>query len=645
VHISSKYCVPVRRLDEHYVPDESATARQSGWLLYDHLAPFLRRHYRSVEALLEFGGIIYTAQIFEPKSPDDFSYALIEENGFPASTEEPSVFGKLWSTFEKYFRELQTAISFSESFPPTFRSYLHTEFVQPQFRMIRGASQQPGALLSWKEARLHGRLVLRGAPGIGKTSCLRRFALEETLKGPEDKSARLPIYVQLRQLAPAPDLFAAVKSEFAHCNEDVLNRIAQSGRLLLLLDGADELAPDGRQWLWREIENTVKRFPRIAIHVTVRDSGFDRQIHGFTQLLIEPFDLRRQQEWISKRVDRCDALLAKDLFSLVKNDKDVSSIAGNPLLLAIAAAYIERVRALPSRSSMLLQRYIEALLDDWDQARGITRWAPMQLSKEAKLEILCRTAFKVFERQQPCFFQWEFEGWEAAWSDPEVAKEATETLWRHTGILTRDQSEKERWCFSHSMLEEFLAAKYLVERPDNLFPALAEHVNPDRLNAVWSHACAMTQDATPLFQFMMERKEYSRIARATLIARAVLEEASIPKDILQTSCEFLADVVTESSEQLSIRLGEVEPRTWILGFSEASQTDQQHESLRAVFDFLTAIVNGASNKRKMQLAACLATKGTRLCQILSVVVLDGGVVRQQASKLKLAKRSGKAIVA
>ena len=497
-----------------------------------------------------------------------------------------------------------------------------------------------GEFLSWKEARLQPHLILLGPPGSGKTSCLRRIALEEASKRRDQRHLRLPVYLQLRELTRDCELLTTVAHKLGQRSKDSLDDVLDSGRLLLMLDGADEMPPEEGCRLWREVDAIRSRFPLIGIYLTVRDAGFDYQPSGFTKLRLEPFDLQRQQEWISKRMGRTHPTLASQLLALIQTNDSIRALSGNPLFLAICAAYIERARALPRQMSTLLLKYTEALLDDWDQARGVARWAPLQVPKERKLEVLCRAAFKAFERQGSFFFQNEFEYWEACWSDREFPKLAAEILWRHTGILTRAESDDRRWHFSNSVLTEFLAAKYLVDRPDDPFPELATRIGIERLHSIWTHACAMTPDATPLFELMMHRDDWDRLARTSLIARAILEEANIPHDVLSKSCHFVADTVAQCS--LRIRNKDEPGGTviWFLEITEHSPGEPEGQCT-ALYELLRILITGLPTKRRLRLSEDIGRKGGRVCRILSALIATGGTVDRisgaEHSSLKLAR--------
>ena len=145
----------------------------------------------------------------------------------------------------------------------------------------------------------------------------------------------------------------------------------------------------------------------------------------------------------------------------------------------------------------------------------------------------------------------------------------------------------------------------------------------------------MTPDATPLLDFMMTRQDCSRSVRAALVARAVLEEASIPLSALMKSCLFVADVVSEYAEKISVGSdGGRQPEAWVIELKPSAEIDEEHEELDSFFDLSEILLVGSSGKRGMQLADCLAKKSAELCRMLSVLLIDGGGVCREGETLK-----------
>ena len=104
-------------------------------------------------------------------------------------------------------------------------------------------SKQPGIKVASNEQFL----MVLGAPGSGKSTFLRKIGLE-ALKGKKKlfKHNCIPVFIELKRLPKTKiDLTAIITEEFAICGfpypEDFTQEALEKGKLLILLDGLDEV--------------------------------------------------------------------------------------------------------------------------------------------------------------------------------------------------------------------------------------------------------------------------------------------------------------------------------------------------------------------------------------------------------------------
>ncbi len=614
------YCLPIIRRGDRFVPDPDYAGGRGELSPYSTIKDYLARHHRAIQAQLEVEGITHTAQVFEARSSDDINYALVDASGHP--TAPSPTLARVWHFVEDYLARLRRALSFSDPFPPTHASYLPTEFIEPSFldwtREV-GASRRA----TWKDIAASARLVILGEAGSGKTSCLRMLALEESRRATADAVRRLPVYLQLRDLSTDLDLLTIAKRAVELSDDSQWDDMVASGRLLLLLDGVDELAPQKREWLKEQVQVAVRRFPGIGLILSARRAGFDWDLTGFRIAELEPFDLARQREWLARRVQRTSTRLSRELMTHLSHSSAMASLAGNPLLLAVAAAYVERVKQVPTRPATLLLRYVECLVDDWDQARGFQRWAPTPFSKERKLDVLCRTAFTACERGQTSFLSDEFTKWELRWSPRSEAQHALKTLWQHSGLLVPQSPDSESWCFSHTAVKELLAAKYLLDRPDDALPLLARSLPAELLSSIWLYACEMTTDASPLIAFMIERSTANEDTRAEFVAKALVEEVSIPSEVYALGCDFVASRLHALCSPLRVATDQGDEGRWFLEVKYTRPEQSSRDALSRVGRLIGVVGVGLQTARRRLLAERIAAQKDEVCQTLGARIVEG----------------------
>jgi hypothetical protein len=128
-------------------------------------------------------------------------------------------------------------------------------------------------------------------PGTGKTTTLLQLA-GYTL----DAGSIVPLYFRLGDWsAGSTGLLASLahRSAFRAISPEEIGAIAQRGRLLLLLDGWNELAPDAHKRLRVEIGQIRREWPDVRIVVTTRRQALDVPISG-PRVDIEPLSEEQQ---------------------------------------------------------------------------------------------------------------------------------------------------------------------------------------------------------------------------------------------------------------------------------------------------------------------------------------------------------------
>ncbi|WP_293072882.1 NACHT domain-containing NTPase [Okeania sp. SIO3B5] len=219
-----------------------------------------------------------------------------------------------------------------------------------------------------------------------------------TILGLDPNTDWLPILIRIRDLARHPDksileyarVFAektmAVKTLpvgfFEHWLED--------GRALILLDGLDEVAEEGKRYdVVRRIENFLGQFDRNRAIITSRPAGYRRdffrteefphyQMQSFNDEKISAFI----NNWYDSRFrDKGEAERRKESLQKALDDNDrIKLLARNPLLLTIVALIHRYQAVLPKERYRLYDKAVETLLISWD--------ANKELSSHGKLKYL-----------------------------------------------------------------------------------------------------------------------------------------------------------------------------------------------------------------------------------------------------------------
>ena len=111
------------------------------------------------------------------------------------------------------------------------------------------------------------RASLLGAPGAGKSTTLRRLALQLAEEAQNDRRAPIPVYAALKEWSAGQSLHAFLAAAAPELGASVL-ALGRANRLILLLDGLNEL-PD-RKGQVAALRNLAVDLPHTAIFVSCR---------------------------------------------------------------------------------------------------------------------------------------------------------------------------------------------------------------------------------------------------------------------------------------------------------------------------------------------------------------------------------------
>jgi predicted NACHT family NTPase len=376
------------------------------------------------------------------------------------------------------------------------------------------------------------RLVILGKPGSGKTTFLQYLALHCIQS--EELNA-VPVLLTLHQWAIAAkekgfSLEQAIRQHWQHygVSEAQMDRLLQQGKLLLLLDGLDEVPSEQRDSLQHQIQKFADTYYQVQIVLTCRLAAQDFYFRGFIYMEVADFDgsqiERFVQRWFVAQTPQQPELgFAKAeqfLEQLHKREQQaIRELAVTPILLYLACLVFQQQGAFPKKRSKLYQTGLEILLVRWDNARGIRReQSNHALSVSDRINILSQVAATFFERGQYLFEKREIlpiiatylstlpgcsHDPEALWLESEAVLQAI--VLQH-GLLV--ERARDVYSFSHLTFQEYLTARRIfaqsMTQPDYAV-GLADHVGDSDWQEVILLVIELLPDASFLLLQMQER--------------------------------------------------------------------------------------------------------------------------------------------
>lgn len=486
--------------------------------IYPTLQRYLRKHHRLIEADVELAGRVYRAPVYVPHDVADTGYIVADAAGVPIGEQPATPLDR--EALQPYIAVLRERVAYSEAIFAEQSCYLWNQFVRPTvFELRAGQARQRR---NWESLLRFPRVVILGSAGVGKTTSLRRLALE--LTSPDaDSDLAVPVYVQLRHSQRNEDLLQRVSRELIALNRDWrrndTERLASTGQLFLLLDGVDEAPDEIRAQVLEAIAGTAKRFPRLRMMISCRTSAYDWRLADFAHVEIAPFNKAQVREWSAYKLPQQHAYR---FFSWMAELPSLLSLFLNPLSLSTAATLFIRNGLSVRDAAQVLHTCVSVFTDQWDAMRGVNRCAEPWAAPHRKLRWLARAAAVARTGAD--------DGFHEADADLPLGVERPADMplrtAQHTDLITATRTTAE-YRFKHRAIADYLAALYSVERPDDVESSFRRDISRPEWQRVWRYACGITPDASRLLKIALEADTLGEIERARLLADAVSQNISI----------------------------------------------------------------------------------------------------------------------
>ncbi len=379
---------------------------------------------------------------------------------------------------------------------------------------VTQAAKQPGLQVANEQQYL----MVLGGPGVGKSTFLRKVGLEalkslnprifppppprptylqsasqaeqnnQTSRaiapsvpaGAQYRHRHIPVMLELRQFDnPDRSIKTVIAEELTTCGfpaaQELTELFLKNGKLLVLLDGLDEVPSATLNHVITEIENLVDRHSDNRYIASCRVAAYtfggfrrfkDVAMAAFEDEQIEQFI----KNWFQKKRD-IETNTAERCWELL-NSKDyraAKELAQTPLLLTLLCVVYDEFQDFPKKRHALYGEALDVLLRKWASEKRIQRNPIYQeLSAELELDMLAEIAYTSFVDDQLFFSKDRLidQIREFLIDNLNAPRHLdAETVLREIeiqqGILV--ERARDAYSFSHLTFQEYLTAKYIVD--------------------------------------------------------------------------------------------------------------------------------------------------------------------------------------
>jgi formylglycine-generating enzyme required for sulfatase activity len=454
--------------------------------------------------------------------------------------------------------------------------------------------------------------VLLGRPGGGKTTLLRRLQIEmawTALKNdPGEAADPIPFFVPLNAYRsaspddplPGPVQWLAQEWQLRHSWMPPFERLFEDGRLLLLLDGLNEIPHRNREdyaqkvELWQHFVNGNSRKGNLFVFSCRKldlGASLSSEAVPVRQVRVEPLQPSQIEEFLHVYLPD----QAEHVFQSLAEDESQMRLFDTPFFLQLLVDQVDDQGQIPAGQAELLTGFVRRALrremnrrqplflpgdllseDDCQQIQQTHRLLPFNLPNEGPLfPDLAKLAFSMQDNLHA-------EGNSQVRIRQQAAQEMihssrSEDLLRagvQLNVLDKDLATQEIF-FYHQLLQEYFAARVLAIEPDpervtvaweadKIQPSLAETLEglevsdplPGAPTTGWEEttvlAAAMARDQTGFVSDLME-------ANLPLAARcAASPEVSLSPQVLSEIQQALLERIGDPKADLRARIAAAE---------------------------------------------------------------------------------------
>lgn len=217
-------------------------------------------------------------------------------------------------------------------------------------------------------------LMVLSGPGAGKSTFLRRVGLE-ALKGKKGRFEHrsIPVFIELKYFRSHN---IKIAEEFRICGfpdpEKFTNKALEQGKLLILLDGLDEVPTERTNEAIKQSQNFVARYDKNRFITSCRVAAYRYNFRRFTDVAVAEFDNEQIQTFIANWFCS-NSRLGEDCWKKLNSSENSAAkeLTQTPLLLTLVCLIYQRARKFPNNRATLYEKALRVLLEEWAGEKGI----------------------------------------------------------------------------------------------------------------------------------------------------------------------------------------------------------------------------------------------------------------------------------
>ncbi len=292
---------------------------------------------------------------------------------------------------------------------------------------------------------------------------------------------KVPVFIELRQLEPETGslertINRTLRIKGMSVTDAFVKEALKHGHFVLLLDGYDEIAPQKRDAVGKNIRAFSEEYPNLSLVISSRPDQTLEGWQGFNIFRVAPLTVKQAGELIDK-VEYDSDLKQKFVSDLQKGlFAKHESFLSNPLLLSIMLLTYSESANIPGKLNVFYNQAYEALFQRHDALKaGFKRTRKTRLDIQDFAKVFSAFCVLTFDKRK-----FEFTRTEAleflAKAKPLCRVEFVNEDYLHDAqeAVCLLVEEGLHFVFSHRSFQEYFTARFISESPASNQRALVQ---------------------------------------------------------------------------------------------------------------------------------------------------------------------------
>jgi len=343
--------------------------------------------------------------------------------------------------------------------------YCDSHVIPPQTKRGRSRRKKIDKVSDFGKAR---NILVKGIAGQGKSIFLRHLCIKEFEAG-----ERIPVFIELRRILKNETIVDHISRYLdildLPIDASLFKVLLQSGKFVFFLDGFDEVQEEHKQHTLNELENLCAYSGNSPFTITTRPNTSIEMSPYFDVFILD--DLRgREYETVIKKLASSRSYANTLIKAISANKDEVLPLLSNPLLITLLIISYKSYQRLPEKLSDFYDSIFFVLLRRHDGTKpGFTRPRRCKINDNQYREIFDTLCFEAGKSDKPFFdYRVMCELIEKSIGRMNLIEDADRYLKDIIDVTCLILHEGNEYRFIHKSVQEYYAASFIKNRPENL---------------------------------------------------------------------------------------------------------------------------------------------------------------------------------